>query len=1854
MREDGLMHYLDIPGVIVLSLDREGNVTYINARGCKMLGYTPKYVMGKNWFDNFLPEQAGREAKKFYLMALKSKRDIPADYENPILCKDGKEVIILWHNIILRDSRGKPSGGLSSGVDITGRKDAERALSARYKYDKLRAEIWKAASDKTIDQDTLIKRILNAAGPVMGVDRACFNSVDRGKMTCTLEWKLKSVKSSLGGGVPVGLVEKFISNKTMVYSVEKMKKSIPSIFSPVTSPLVDSIFRKFNVRSILGVPVYSGKKMAGTVTLNICSTNTTKHEWLPEDYEIIEDIRNIISSAISLRAAESEASEKGSIYSDIFNGTAEMMCLIKDIKPGRQARIAEVNDTVLKRLGYTRDELIGAGSDKMFPGKMFGRELKKNGYITLEQSIRAKSGELIPAEVTVKLLSKDPAMAVVSGTELTERKREQKALAESEARFKALYENAPEAYLMYDSKGVLTGSNKAAEELTGYRASDNIGKSLFRSGILLKEDYPIMLKNMALRLLGKDLGVVEYRFRHKNGEIVPVELIARPITMSGKKYLLAFVRDLRQRKKAEELLKAGEEKFKQIFEYAPDAYYIIDSKGVFVEGNLAAEKMIGYARKDLIGKNLFNLNLVSPDQFPRATRDIIKNLSGKSAGPTEYLLNRRDGTKVWVEAMTYPIKRDGRIVLLGIARDITSRKKDNEEKEVMRIISELFLEVKGLDQIFSELPQIIAGTFGYSMSAVVLYDEKNDEVLFVGNEGIFDNNEVLRAPASTTMAGTVIKTGKPLLIRNIVKRKDYTFEKLKEKNAKVFLGVPIRNRKKAIGALVLADVKERPDSEKVFSLLQAIGNYLSQEISRRRSEEALKLSEEKFRNIANYTHDWEYWVDENNRFIYCSPSCERITGYKPEEFISDPELRGRIVHPEYRDVFMRHLAGRGRVKSENIDYKLIRKDGREIWMNHLCIQVFDSEGNPAGRRGSDRDVTERVIADRIMKESEMKFRGLFNNASDAIFLHTTGAGNMPGHFIEVNDAACARLGYTRDEIFSMSPAELDSPEYAKNIPGIMVKLERTGHATFESEHMAKDGRKIPVEISAHIFEMGGDRMVVSLARDITDRKKAEESLREKESRFRAIFEQAAVGMAYIDLKGNFIAANEKLCRITGYSLAEITALNSAEITHPDDVESDMENIRKLIDGSLQNFSIEKRYIRKEHDEVWVKFTGALVKDVSDRAKYIIGVIEDISLKKYTENALKENEEKYRSLFENMKNGFAYHKILLDKEGTPYDYEFLEINRAFEQMTGFKRENVLGRKVTDVIPGILDDVFDWVGNYAGVAISGHPLNFESYNKPLDKWFSVAAYSNKKNHFATIFTDITEKKKTEEKIMKLSAAVEQSGSMVLITDTEGVIEYVNPKFTDITGYEQAETLGKKPNLLKSGYFSAGQYKELWETIKSGKVWRGQFHNKKKNGSLYWESASISPIKNAEGVIMNFIAIKEDITAMKEAEAQLTQSRDMLFDFLENANDMIQIIRPDYTFEYVNKKWMDTLGYAPDKLFGMTIFDIIIPAHREGCRELFSRIMKGEKAENIDTVFLAADGREIIVEGNANLFVQEGEVPQTRAIFRDVTEKRLAENNLKANYEKLKELDIMKSNFTAMVSHELRTPLTSIKGFSSFLQGGVGGTLSPKQLEFVDIIRSNSDRLLNLINEILDISKVESGTFSVDKQLTNIVFVVDKAINDMSSVATRQGISVAKDFKKEIIQAKADEYRVSQVVINLLNNAIKFSPEKSTITVGADIVPHDRIKVPAYAGWMPEADKKYALIWVKDEGKGIAAENLSKVFDRFFQVSDKDHKIFKGVGLGLNITKAIVEAHNGAVWAESGGHGKGSEFYVMLPIL
>jgi PAS domain S-box-containing protein len=611
----------------------------------------------------------------------------------------------------------------------------------------------------------------------------------------------------------------------------------------------------------------------------------------------------------------------------------------------------------------------------------------------------------------------------------------------------------------------------------------------------------------------------------------------------------------------------------------------------------------------------------------------------------------------------------------------------------------------------------------------------------------------------------------------------------------------------------------------------------------------------------------------------------------------------------------------------------------------------------------------------------------------------------------------------------------------------------------------------------------------------------------------SILESSPVGIIIFALDKNYCYSafsrfhKETIKKIWGTDIS--LGLNMLDIiSYPEDREKAKSNFDKALNG--QSLEISEEYGDSGRLRTCYKNYYSPVKNSQGEIVGVSVFVVDITETEKSHQALKDSEKKYRLLAENTSDG-----ILVISADTKIQY----VSPSYLKQLGYSENEELGRDskiiYSEIHPDDRDPLFadifgamhnkmpELVYRYRVMHKNGHYIWREDHAK-----FN---YDSSGNHLDTyvICRDISERVNSGETIRKLQKAVESSSACILITDSEGHIEYANPYFSVSTGYTFEEYIGKNPRLLKTEIQDESFYKNLWDTIKSGKTWEGEFCNRKKNGETFWERAIISPITDNLNNITHFVAVKTDISDIKKIQEDL------------------------------------------------------------------------------------------------------------------ISEKKHAE-----------ESDRLKSSFLANISHEIRTPMNGILGFSELLKDPQ--LSGEKQLEFIAIIEKSGHRMINTINSIVEISKIEAGKLEVDIQETDINSHLHSLYFQFKTEVEQKGLhfSLNNTFAHEETVIITDPGKLDIILSNLIKNAVKFS-DKGAIEFGY------------------RKTGKLLEFYVKDTGIGIPKDRQKAIFERFVQADIGDKRAFQGTGLGLSIAKAYVEILGGKLWLES-DEGKGSVFYFNIPCI
>jgi PAS domain S-box-containing protein len=893
-----------------------------------------------------------------------------------------------------------------------------------------------------------------------------------------------------------------------------------------------------------------------------------------------------------------------------------------------------------------------------------------------------------------------------------------------------------------------------------------------------------------------------------------------------------------------------------------------------------------------------------------------------------------------------------------------------------------------------------------------------------------------------------------------------------------------------------------------------------------------------------------------------------------------------------------------------------------------------------------------------LRMSEQRFRAVAYSANDAIII-ADGAGKI----VDWNRGAGKIFGYTEAEVVGEPLTLLLPPRYRDAHRDGMLRLQAGGEPhvvgqTVELAGLRKDGSEFPLELSLAEWTSVSDRFYTGIIRDITERKRVEEALRQSEEQSRAIFEAASVGVAQSDIRtGRFLRVNQKLCAITGYSAADLLQRRFSEITHPDDRQSDWEAFQRVVRGEQPDYRMEKRYVRADGSLVWVNVNMTIVRDAAGQPTRTATTIEDITQRKQAEAALQESEVRFRCLFESARDAI----MTLE----PPSWRFTSGNPATVQMFGARNEaEFVARGPWELSPERQPDgrasdekaramietavregfhVFKWTHRRIG----GEDFPAEVLLTRMEQGGEVLLQA--------IVRDITERKRAEEELrraeQKYRSIFDNAVEGIFQTTPEGKLLAANPAVARIFGYASPEELmGEMRDVARQGYADPTRREEFKRLMEERGTLDGfEYQAYRKDGTLIWISENVRVVRDAAGRVVCYEGTMQDVTERKRNEKA--------FQALTKRQEAILAAVPDLLMEVDNRKvytWANPAGLA---FFGADVVGkeaSFYFAGDQGTYDAVQPMFDGDR----DKVYVQSwqrrrDGeKRLLAWWCRALKDANGKIIGALSSGRDITEIKLAEEAL---HEKAGELaqanlrletavrranqlareaqaaNLAKSQFLANMSHEIRTPMNGVIGMTGLL---LDTELSDEQRSYAEAVRTSGAHLLGLINGILDFSKIEAGKLELETLDFELPSVLEDIAEILAPPAREKGLAFLCHIDPAVpARLRGDPGRLRQILVNLAGNAIKFTA---------------RGEVALHVSMNSETDQQLvARFEVRDTGIGIPADKIELLFSPFQQVDASTTRQYGGTGLGLAICTRLVALLGGEIGVES-VEGRGSTFW------
>ncbi len=1373
-----------------------------------------------------------------------------------------------------------------------------------------------------------------------------------------------------------------------------------------------------------------------------------------------------------------------------------------------------------------------------------------------------------------------------------------------------LVENVSDAIISTDTDFNIKSWNRAAEKIYGWEPDEIIGKNI-RDTITV--EYPNHeLDTVIKQLFEEGTWQGEVIQPHKNG--TPINIYSSVSLIKDETGnsigIVAINRDISKQKKAEHKLKESEKKYRHLFESSPYFIGLIDENGILVDCNSSISKFLSMRTKeDVIGKKIVDiLSIVEENkEIIPLLKDLFQEAHSDEQGKShEIKLHRSTGGFLWLNIEGSTVEINNRTLFQFIVQDITNRKiieEELKESEIkFRTITEQFLMGIGIlqDEELKYANLKFANMFGYTVEEFT--DMTYSEFLTY-----------------------IHPEDRAKLLRQVEKRKDrtrdtgvtYQFRAFKKTGELFWVNIYsriINYQGKRAGLLAILDTTEI-----------------------KMGELKLKESEEKFRTITEDSH-LAITILQDDLVVYTNQQMADMLGYDRKEILTwTPKDFAKIMTEDDLE-FAVEQARKKKVgdPNEKLQYQLhcVKSSGEKFWVDRISTTIM-YKGRPADLI-TIIDITEMKTAELKLRESEEKYRVLFENSTSSIAYHRIvydSIGNPVEYIItDVNPQFETIVSLKKKNVINRRSTEfyqVDSAPYLDIFSHTAEIGESTSFETYFS----------PLDKCFNVSVISPTRgEFITVFDDISERKKSEHKLKESEENFRTITEDSHLAITILqdDL---VVYTNQQMADMFGYDREEMLAWTPKEFAKTvaeDSLEFVLEQARKkqIGDPNVKN-QYQIHCVKSSGEKFWVDNISTTIM-YKGRPADLVTII-DITEKRRAEEKLKESEKKYRHLFESS----PFFIGLIDENGTLVDSNS-SINNFLSMRT---KEDVIGKNILNILSIVEEnkEIIPLLKNIFQEVHSNEPGKSHEFKLHRSTggflWLKVKGSTveiNNQKLLQFIVEDVTNRKVIEEGLkeseIKFRTITEQSFMGIIIIQ-DGIFKYFNQQAIDINGYSREEIQNWEPyEFLKLIHSDdrqvASEQVRKKESGDKDVVENNLYRIIQKSGEIIWIE-SYSKTIFFEGKTADLV-MSVDITEKILAEQKLKESEEKFRKIFEANPSGLHLynLTPDGDLIFKGA------NYAADKILkshqsqniGKTLEEAFPPLIETEIPTKYKLVASEGKTLNWE--YFSTDQ----INGVYEIYAFQTAPGKMVASFLDISDRIEAE-------QRLKEMNRLKGELIRRASHELRTPLTSINGAVELLLTVYKKEFSEETEDFLNIIKKGGKRLENLIKDLLNVSTLQSKNLEIIKRRENIVKLIFDSIDEIKIFASEREINIIFS-QEESIYIDVDKNKILQVFINLLMNALKYTPPKGEVSIKIEILTENLID-----------------IIIKDTGIGFTEEEKKIVFKQFGKIErfgQGFHLNTEGSGLGLYISKELVELHSGKLWVESEGRSKGSSFIIRLPKL
>jgi PAS domain S-box-containing protein len=1364
--------------------------------------------------------------------------------------------------------------------------------------------------------------------------------------------------------------------------------------------------------------------------------------------------------------------------------------------------------------------------------------------------------------------------------EKTERKHAKEALEASEERLRSLLENIPDFVITVDHNhkilminrgipGIVTVEQAIGTEVYNYvePAHHEIMKESLEK--VFQTGMPERYEVLGMGPEGPDTAWYETRVSPNklDGQVISVTLISSDIT---------------KRKKAEEEVATEKKKSENYVESIADGLCVNNTNGTITQVNEAFIRMFGYkSPEEVIGKTIFEN--VAKREIPKITKRFTETVKNEESGIKDFevICLGTDGSEFPVSFNIRNLWESKKYVgSISTARDITERKRAEQELESERKKLESYIESMVDGVVISDLT---GTTVDINKACLELLGYKRKEDV-VGRPGFIRAIRKKDMPKIVALLEEIIKKG-------YVRDREITVLAQDRRE------IPI-----LFSATLIKDPAGKPTS--IFTIFK--------DITERKQAEA-QIRE--LSSVVEQSIDGIATGDLEPKLTYVNDAFARMHGYSPAEMVGMPVAN--LHSEEQMDEFQKGIDHIKTVGSWIGEIGHVRKDGTPFPTHMSVTLLTDEQGKPTGIATVCRDITER-------KQHEKEYKQLIDGMNDTIFVI-----DFKGKFLDVNDTAIETLGYSRTELLTMGPVDIDPYLSPDDIGKLIEGMKLDERQVFESQHRTKDGKIIPVEISSSPVSYQGKAAILSVARDITERKKAEETLKKSEEQYRSLFESATDGIFTMDLQTRFTSGNRKAEEMCGYSRDELIGKYATIILPEEEIPRMADALKKVLKGKIDTY--ETRIITKNGELLPVEVTSSPI-EIDGKIIGIMGTARDITERKQAEETLKESEEKFRTFVDTAGDLMN----IADKDGYLTD-----VNAAIARVLGYSKKELIGMHITQILTKEAverDFKPNWERFMKRGKISLDTTYATKDGKEIYGELKAVAVCDSDGKYAggrAVFHDLTERKlaelASEEARTRFEDLFETANELIITTDPEGWILHVNKEVEKLSGFSKEELIGQ--SILEIAHpEDVPKYIQFWKDILSGLAPRYELRSisKKKPGKMRYLLASGSVVKK-DGKIVEIQYNAKDITEEKQAEEKLRESERKYRTILENMTEGYYEVDLAGNFTFFNDAMCQILGYTRHEMMGINNRQYMDKENAKKVYQMFNKVYTtGKPSSGFDWQFIKKDGTKRFVETSVSLIRDvAGKPTGFRGILRDITERKETEAERKM-LEQRAQVASRLSTMGEMASgivHEINNPLTSVIGFAQLL---TQQDLPKDAREYATIINNEGHRVASIACRILDFARHEKP----ERVYADINHLIESTIELQAYEMEAANIKVTTQLDPHLPRTTADAGQLQQVFLNIILNA-KMEMQSA----------HGKGKFLVKT----EAIDNTIRISFEDNGPGIPKKNLERIFEPFFTTKE----VGTATGLGLSICHEIIANHNGQIYARSTPE-KGATFIIELPVV